>query len=381
MISDHVPFDIQTIIIKKLPAKSLIRFRGVSKQWKSLIDSSEFFKNYQTMNVRHLLERYIVQIDTNEKVSTTYEYVSILDNDAFPKHVSPITAPLSIKTLQFLSTLGSSHGIICFHGYPKDYSTLYSEMVVFWNPSIRKSVSVVMDPLLQLRISWVGFGVCPKTRDPKLVKIDDISGILEVQVYTLSTRAWKKLSLKPLNKPYAYQELGVCVEGFIYWLAHDDRLLPLENRSNSIISFNLSNEEFVKVPYLPYSLQRSEGLKLFKWNECLTVCDNQYYDNLFHWDVWMMKADGFTMMFRIDSIHHVFKVFDFTKNGEAIIITGSKYFNDDSNGDTILKVYDPCSRRVNDYRIPWSGHNDIRKTTSTWLSTISYMETLLLHDH
>nr|GEU67730.1 putative polyprotein [Tanacetum cinerariifolium] len=311
---------------------------------KVLVTCSEFFKNYQTMNDHHLLARDIVQIDTDEKVSITYEYVSILDNDAFPRHVSPITSPLSMKTLKILRTLGSSYGIICFHGYHKDYSTLYSEMVVFWNPSIRKSVSVLMDPSLQLRISWVGFGVCPKTRDPKLVMINDIMG-------------------------------------FIYWLAHDDRLSPLENRCNSIISFNLSNEEFVKVLYLPYSLQRSESLKLFKWNECLILCDDHYYDNLFHWDVWMVKADGFTMMFRIDSIHQVFKVLGFMKNGEAIFIRGSKYFNEDSNGDPILKVYDPSSRRVNDYQIPWSRDNDIGKTTSTLLSISSYMETLLLHDH
>nr|GEW57860.1 retrovirus-related Pol polyprotein from transposon TNT 1-94 [Tanacetum cinerariifolium] len=49
-------------------------------------------------------------------------------------------------------------------------------------------------------------------------------GISEVQVYTLSTRTWKKVSPKPLNKPYGYKELGVYVEGFIYWLARDDWL-------------------------------------------------------------------------------------------------------------------------------------------------------------
>ncbi|GJW60406.1 ribonuclease H-like domain-containing protein, partial [Tanacetum coccineum] len=41
-MSDNIPFDIQTEIIKRAPVKSVIRFRTVSKSWKSLIDSSEF---------------------------------------------------------------------------------------------------------------------------------------------------------------------------------------------------------------------------------------------------------------------------------------------------------------------------------------------------
>ncbi|GKC30822.1 F-box domain containing protein [Tanacetum coccineum] len=38
-MSDHIPLDIQSEIIKKLPIKSLLQFRSVSRQWKSLIDS------------------------------------------------------------------------------------------------------------------------------------------------------------------------------------------------------------------------------------------------------------------------------------------------------------------------------------------------------
>ncbi|KAJ0828768.1 putative F-box domain-containing protein [Helianthus annuus] len=46
-MSDNVPFEIQEEIIKRLPVKSLIRFRSVSKSWKSLIDSSNFITHYR----------------------------------------------------------------------------------------------------------------------------------------------------------------------------------------------------------------------------------------------------------------------------------------------------------------------------------------------
>ncbi|GJZ19816.1 ribonuclease H-like domain-containing protein [Tanacetum coccineum] len=346
MMADHVPFDIQKIIIKKLPAKSLIRFRCVSKQWKSLIDSSEFIKNYQSMNDPHLLVRYNVQ-QYNDDID---EYVSIIDNDTFPQHMSPITVPLSVQTLEHARMLCS-----------------------------RKSVSVLLEHRVRLGTGWVGFGVCPETCDPKLVKIDKVKGILEVHVYTLSTRAWKKVSVKSQYKSCRLKyHKGVCVKGFIYWLERDDRPPPFGNESYSIVSFNLSNDEFGKV-CLPRSLQLSECLELSKWNECLTVIDHAEADIYDHsLNYWVMKGDGvaqsFTIMFHIEPMYpKYYNVFELRKNGEAIIETGC------ANNDPILQVYDPCSGHVNDIRIPWSGHDDIGETES-FFSISSYMETLLLLD-
>nr|GFA56735.1 hypothetical protein [Tanacetum cinerariifolium] len=303
MMADHVHFDIQTIIIKKLPAKSLIRFRCVSKQWKSLIDSSEFIKNYQSMNASHLLVRYNVlqyDDDIDGYISIIDEYVSIIDNDTFPQHMSPITVPLSVQTLERARIsryepariLGSSCRLICFHGHHKDHS----EMVVFWNPSIRKFVSVLLEP-------W-----------------------------------------------------GVCVNGFIYWIERDDRPPPFRNESYSIVSFNLSNDEFGKV-CLPRSLQLSQCLELSKWNECLTVIDHAHADIYDHsLNIWVMKDDGvaqsFTIMLHIEPMFSkYYEVFELRKNGEAIIETRCANNVD----DPILQVYDPCSGHVNDIRIPWSG--------------------------
>ncbi|MFS8020011.1 putative F-box domain-containing protein [Helianthus anomalus] len=65
-MSDNIPFEIQEEIIKKLPVKSLIQFRSVSKTWKSLIDSSDFIKHYRG-HMQHLLVRYIDKVDIREK--------------------------------------------------------------------------------------------------------------------------------------------------------------------------------------------------------------------------------------------------------------------------------------------------------------------------
>ncbi|GJU27955.1 putative F-box domain-containing protein [Tanacetum coccineum] len=60
-MSDVIPFDIQSEIMKRLPVKSLIQFRSVSKQWKSFIDSPKFIKNYHVNHTNpqhHLLVKY-----------------------------------------------------------------------------------------------------------------------------------------------------------------------------------------------------------------------------------------------------------------------------------------------------------------------------------
>uniref|UniRef100_A0A251U1I1 Putative F-box domain-containing protein n=1 Tax=Helianthus annuus TaxID=4232 RepID=A0A251U1I1_HELAN len=46
-MSDNIPFELQSEIMKRLPAESLIRFRSVCKSWKSLIHSSDFIAGYR----------------------------------------------------------------------------------------------------------------------------------------------------------------------------------------------------------------------------------------------------------------------------------------------------------------------------------------------
>ncbi|MFS7988026.1 putative F-box domain-containing protein [Helianthus anomalus] len=49
-MSDNVPFELQVEIIKRVPVKSLVQFRSVSKQWKSLIDSSESITHHTLLD-------------------------------------------------------------------------------------------------------------------------------------------------------------------------------------------------------------------------------------------------------------------------------------------------------------------------------------------
>ncbi|GJV37846.1 putative F-box domain-containing protein [Tanacetum coccineum] len=48
-MADYIPLKLQAEIMKRLPVISLIRFRTVSKQWKSLIDSAKFIADHHVI--------------------------------------------------------------------------------------------------------------------------------------------------------------------------------------------------------------------------------------------------------------------------------------------------------------------------------------------
>ncbi|GJT27355.1 transposase, MuDR, MULE transposase domain protein [Tanacetum coccineum] len=60
-MSDNIPFDIQLAIMNRLPVKSLLQFRSVSKSWKYSIDCSDFVIDMpEEMLVGHCLPPYYI---------------------------------------------------------------------------------------------------------------------------------------------------------------------------------------------------------------------------------------------------------------------------------------------------------------------------------
>ncbi|KAJ0648911.1 putative F-box domain-containing protein [Helianthus annuus] len=251
-MSDHIPFELQSEITKRLPVKSLIQFRSVCKPWKSLIDSSDFVKHYSGQQ-QHLLVRYQDAVDHKEK------YVSIVDDDdTFPMQKVTVTIPpFVVNMLKHSTTMGSSHGLLCLYN---------DDMAVIWNPSISKAVAVV-------------FGVCRETLDPKIVKINyvlnpssDIECVVCIpEVFTLSTGAWRSPygSFLP-RKSIRFSESRVAVDGVLYWLADDGT--SEYNYSYLIILFDITSEEFKEVN-LPDRLARNHAryLSIFKLRNTLAV--------------------------------------------------------------------------------------------------------------
>ncbi|KAK1428598.1 hypothetical protein QVD17_17437 [Tagetes erecta] len=92
-MSDNIPFEMHVEIMKKLPAKSLIQFRSVSKSWKHLIDSSDFITYYSG---RHTHTQHLV-VSTFGTAETDLKHVLVADDDTFPQqHFREVKLPCSL---------------------------------------------------------------------------------------------------------------------------------------------------------------------------------------------------------------------------------------------------------------------------------------------
>nr|GFA89843.1 hypothetical protein [Tanacetum cinerariifolium] len=228
----------------------------------------------------------------------------------------------------------------------------------------------------------IGFGICPNTSDPKLVRINTFIGSKtvdwEVEVYTWTARVWKSVSNIPPASIYSYLESGqVYVGGFIYFGALDYIRLLGNIRSNLIVSFDLKSDEFGEV-CLPDRLVNTYYVGVMKVYESLGLLEhNQHHDERSSCGVWVVK-DGvsktFTKMFSIKTPYNLFgyTVVELRKNGDAILKDGDYMFEDDDYIAPVLKVYETCSGHINDLGIKGKYFS---------FSVKSYMETLLLLDH
>ncbi|GJV30431.1 F-box domain containing protein [Tanacetum coccineum] len=354
-MSDHIPFEIQSEIIKRLPVKSLLQFRSVSKQWKSFIDNPKFIKNYHINHphpLHHLLVRY-------NHVPT---YTSIIDDNTFPGQKFPLTAPEPLKLLRHAKPLGSVDGLVCFYGWYKDLK----KRVVLWNPSVRKCVGIPIPNVLYSPKGYtrIAFGVCPDTNDPKLVKIDVVktpSICWEVQVFTLSSCVWKTVYT---GAPFKSCDLvwdHVFIDGFIYW----------RSSGSFIISFDLKSDKFGEVCF-PDRLAIPSFVRVAKVNESLGLLEFYKEGGMSVCGVWMRK-DGVNQPFtKIYTVKVEGKpmfgtsVLGFRNNGDVVLeIVGDDY------KESTLEVYEPLSGNINGVRIK----GDCR----TFFAS-SYKETLLLLD-
>ncbi|GKC23682.1 F-box protein-like protein [Tanacetum coccineum] len=307
-MSDYIPFDIQIEIIKRVPyVKSLLRFRSVSKSWKSFVDSSEFITGYDARDTQphRLLLRYKDNVHPYE-----VKYVSFVDDENdiltqqqdFASHVSDL-----VNQLKYSAVIGNSCGLWCIHGY-KNWPT---EMVVIWNPM--KLVGIVMPRLLSKTIgkmTYIDFGVCPSTYDPTIVVIsmcfqrkNKHNITWQVGIFTLSSKTWKIIpsSNVPRKSIRLMPSTLVPTDRFIFWVAYE-RIAT--NDKSFIFSFDLITHEFKEV--------------------------NRH--SLKNYGVWIMGEEGgvmtsFTKLFTINT-PYVRKLLGFRISGEPIMetvtVVGSK---------------------------------------------------------
>nr|KAJ0220739.1 hypothetical protein LSAT_V11C200054710 [Lactuca sativa] len=357
-MSDELPFHIQEAILKRLPIKSLIQFRSVSRTWKSLIDSSEFIAAHSISHTQpqHLFVWYT---DTQED-----KYVSFVDDDSFPQHRFVPSLPLSIRLPKIV---GSSYGLLCFQGYKFFSSSYRKRMAIILNPSIRKSIAIPLPDMLYTNHKIVlGFGVCPVTIDTKVIQItqmrwswgsemkSEIGNFWEVMVYKLSSGKFTSLSSNLPSISIHIIGRQVVIDRYIYWCAVDCTTVDsvLKTR-NLIMSFDLTNESF-EVIDLPdrIAILHLSQFSVSKLRESLVLLEysKDGYD-IFNEEqlcctLWMVEHGveiSFTKLFSIEAPGDLMRAVGFRRKGGPIMEVQDYIFESTEE----LVVYEPNSEQSN----------------------------------
>ncbi|XP_024978455.1 F-box/kelch-repeat protein At3g06240-like [Cynara cardunculus var. scolymus] len=294
-----LPPEIIEAILRRLPAKSLGRFKSVSKPWRSLISNPEFIKTHLDLNNHHKTSILILVSEMKSFYSVSInELVPYLDSDdlcATGKEIS--FRPPSIRWEEIL---GSCNGLVL----AKDED----DQIFLMNPTTQEVSELPISPFaLPLGESFVmyGFGYDSSSDDYKVVSISfwdtdnehnlDCTDML-VSVYSLRNNSWRKVHNSPYDHAVGHLLRGVLINESLHWLTQ-----RIPGYSSTIVAFSLANEEFNEIE-LPDSIDNKKAM----FNELVVLGGKlALFANQVGNDLWVMEEYDVGESWTKVSIHGV----------------------------------------------------------------------------
>ncbi|KAL3508094.1 hypothetical protein ACH5RR_033476 [Cinchona calisaya] len=284
-----LPQELITQILLYLPAKSIGRFRCVSKPWNSLLSSSYFIKSHLSLHSIHSPPNLIIVSSSDDSLFTiTFT----------PKSSSRMSredgVSRKLKNCQGMwdSLLGSCNGLVLILDC--------KNCLFLMNPTTLELVkvpdfSLALDTSASFSIH--GFGYDSSSDDYKIVKLscyDKRRVVVNkgtfVDVYSLKMKTWRRIENSPCDHSYPHgMHSGVLLNGAIHWLATDT---SVEGSPDIVAAFGLSDEKFKHfgVPSC-FNKRKSSAYKLAVVEGCLgMVCDVAY--DTYQYYIWIMKEYG-----------------------------------------------------------------------------------------
>ncbi|XP_042477396.1 F-box protein At3g07870-like [Macadamia integrifolia] len=339
-----LPFEIIKDILSRLPVKSLMRFRCVSKDWRYLIHDPFFISQH--------LNR------SSEKnpglcLADGRFFTIILDGSSTATRVDIPFQGLVDR----VEILGSCNGLLCLF-VAERLSDWYRHInpIYLWNPARREYRKLPDAPFSSPRI-WgisttvLGFGYDSINNEYKVVRIiyfcergmDRLIPKSDVRVYSLASVKWKKLG----NAPFEIRDTSskAVLNGFIHWMATrkiKSQMLEL------IVSFDVRNEVFREI-HLPNGVGGECSNFVAVLGGCLSLIECIHGSYV---EIWVMKDYGvngsWTKQFTIELCSYGYGgsikklPIEILKSGEILIEKNSQklvLYNPESKGERDLGIH------------------------------------------
>ncbi|WZZ64237.1 hypothetical protein YC2023_075607 [Brassica napus] len=237
------PLDLISEILSKLPAKSVGRFRCVSKLWSSITTAPYFINKFETQS-RQKKPSLLVTFKKGDRLfvfSIPQDRQSSNEPHTIPSqpvHSYHMTYP---KSRRFFPR-ASVHGLICCFQKAKK--------LIIWNPTTRKLYTLTK-PEKRWKYATFLLGYDPTDAKYKVLCIRFGETTDEGCVLTLGSaqESWRRIKTNHKHYVYTYPAY-VCTNGFIYYTAYADKT----DRIGFIMSFDVRSEKFrmIKYPWNAY---------------------------------------------------------------------------------------------------------------------------------
>lgn len=234
----YLPEDMIVDILFLLPLKSLLRFKCVSKRWRSFISSKPFIEtrlkhsitdpdlSHHHLIMNHRLYRLSVWLCSlrcafDEPAQDDYQRLRLIydEQNGYGSCEHKI--------------LGSCNGLILI-------AVDKANLLVIWNPATRKANTILPSPIQKVEFPYrdkYSMGYDESTDDYKVVRTyleDRRTSCTETHIYNSRTCSWKKIeSSRYAISSYSYYP-GAFVNGRLHWLPYE---------GNQIVCLDLVGEE------------------------------------------------------------------------------------------------------------------------------------------
>ncbi|XP_060171333.1 F-box/kelch-repeat protein At3g23880-like [Lycium barbarum] len=301
-----LPDELIIEILLRLPVKSLLQFKCVSKFWLALISSPEFVKTHLSISANndegYPHHRLMLKLSYPRYNLMDCSVSSLLYDSVAARAVDLDYPMIDPRGHEFICVLGSVNGLFCFSiPIPGDF--------IIWNPSIRK-FKKLPNPKRECCYMY-GFGYDELHEDYKVVSVCSSN---EVNIYGLNSDSWRRNidddfpSWRRLDKSE-----GIFVNGKLHWANNTSE----NNRSYiswSIICIGLADGKWGKMELPCFREKDSDDIMpciSMVGSDLCVSCNSESS----HTDVWIMKEYGvkesWTKMFTIKRPHNVYLVSPF----------------------------------------------------------------------
>ncbi|KAL8538569.1 hypothetical protein ACS0TY_000548 [Phlomoides rotata] len=307
-INTYLPQEIIEGILSRLPVKSLLKFKCVSKLWCSLIGSEHFIKIHlqnSTKNSSFSHHRMIFNlVQRSQKLLMHCSLRSLLSERSVDSFAFNGVTNIQWRSIMLV---GCCNGLVYFL---EDWRYFF-----LWNPSTR-TCKILPDPVDRLydkTVAIYGFEYDESNHDYKVLIISFCSVNTIMKIYSLKTNSWKTLDCDEPSHPFG--GAGKFVSGNLHWCTD-------VGRDCEIVSFYLKREVF-EIIEQPSNLKASYFQSLGVIEGCLSVF---YVYEHSHSGIWVMKEYGekesWVKVVTLPRVHH-FVEFYRGPDGEVVLFQKS----------------------------------------------------------